>query len=170
MVSPKKPALNMAPRRKSKKATAPDADPEAETASQGTDPHSPPPTAGPSSSRLSIGSLPADVDFNVLSTILPNVSFETPSSDAILNCYRLILAQHEQLDSSSRDLEDLRAEAERKDVELDQALQDRESAVRELETSVDSVQNELNVVKRERDELGEISGLIYLHSILTVSL
>lgn len=145
----------MPPRRKTKKAAAADTDAEAEAASQGTSP--PPHDPGPSSqqSSFSISALPEDVDIHLLAEILPGVSFEAPSPEAIVNCYKLLLAQREQLDASSRDVEDLRALAEKKDVELDQALQDRESAVRDLETTVETVQSELNVIRKERDGFGE---------------
>jgi nucleoprotein TPR len=54
-------------------------------------------------------------------------------------------------------LEESRAEVERKDVELDQALQDRESSVSSLETQVKSLQEELVKVKEERNTLGKSS-------------
>ena len=47
-----------------------------------------------------------------------------------------------------------RAEIQRKDVELDQALQDRETATSELESTLETVQKELAQVKEERDTLG----------------
>jgi nucleoprotein TPR len=55
-------------------------------------------------------------------------SFETPSPDAVLSLYRFVVSQAVDLDGSLRDLEVSRAEVERKEIELDQALQDRESS------------------------------------------
>jgi nucleoprotein TPR len=64
------------------------------------------------------------------------ISFETLSPGAILSLYLFVVSQAVDLDLSLRDLEESRAEVERKDIELDQALQDRESPVSSLETPV----------------------------------
>ena len=72
--------------------------------------------------------------------LLPDFSFETPSPDAVVSLYRFVVSQAIDLDGSLRDLEESRAEVERKDIELDQALQDRESSVSSLETQVKSLQ------------------------------
>ncbi|KAI5123451.1 hypothetical protein M0805_008822 [Coniferiporia weirii] len=141
----------MPPRRKSKR-TAPPVEPDvdADNASQCTTRSTPPPH---STASFTVGPLLSDVDIGVLSNFFPDASFETPTPELIVQCYKLILNQGERLDVSAREIEEMRAEEERKDVEFDQALQDRENAVKELETSVDSVQNELNLAKAERDEL-----------------
>lgn len=138
-------------RRKSKKAPPAEAEVEADEASQSTGRQSPPPPP-----KFSLGPLPDDVRFTALATIIPNVSFESPSPETILTCYKLLIAQNEQIEANQRDLEELRAEGEKRDVELDQALQDRETAVRDLETSVESAQSELMQAKKEKDELGNL--------------
>ena len=98
--------------------------------------------------------IPDDLDFDYLSTILPDVSFETPSPDSILSLYRLVVTQAGSLETANLQLEESRAENERKDVELDQALQDRESSVSSLEVQVKGLQEELTKVKQDRDALG----------------
>ncbi|TDL22268.1 hypothetical protein BD410DRAFT_789007 [Rickenella mellea] len=138
-------------RRKSKRVAQPtvsEAEVDGDAASSGGRP-----SPGPGPSKFSLGSLPSDVSFTALSELLPDVSFESPSPETIIHCYKLVLEQHEQISNFQRDLEDLRAEAERKDVELDQALQDRESAVREMEGAVETAQNELKLAKLEKDEI-----------------
>ena len=110
--------------------------------------------ASPSKVEFSV-SIPDDLDLEYLSRLLPDVSYESPSPDAVLSLYRLIVTQAGDLDSALRDLEESRAENERKDVELDQALQDRESSVSSLDVQVKALQEELVRVKQERDTLGE---------------
>lgn len=97
--------------------------------------------------------VPEDIDFDVLATLLPDVDFEAPSPDAIVALYRLVVAQAAEGDHLQRALEETKAELQRKDVELDQALQDRESATRELETLSENVQSELRQVKQEKDHI-----------------
>ena len=99
-------------------------------------------------------SIPDDLDFDYLSKLLPDVSFETPSPDTILSLYRLVVTQAVNLESAFHDLEESRAENERKDVELDQALQDRESSASSLEAQVKGLQEELVKAKQDRDTLG----------------
>lgn len=98
--------------------------------------------------------IPDDIDVDALQNILPDTSLASPSSDAIVSLYRLLLAQVEENDATHRELEEAQAEGERKDVELDQALQDKESQAKEYEASFDTLQNELKEVKQERDQFG----------------
>jgi nucleoprotein TPR len=118
------------------------------------------PSAGLSKVEFSV-SIPDDFDLDYLSKFLPDVSFETPSPDAVLSLYRLVLSQAVDSEEALRELEELRAENERKDIELDQALQDRESSVSSLETQFKGLQEELVKVKQERDTLGESHALVF---------
>jgi chromosome segregation ATPase len=75
------------------------------------------------------------------------------------------------LDSALRDLEESRVENERKDVELDQTLQDRESSMSSLDVRVNALREELLRVKQERDTLGEskatlLNGRLFIPSLL----
>ncbi|TFK40767.1 hypothetical protein BDQ12DRAFT_679995 [Crucibulum laeve] len=99
--------------------------------------------------------LPEDVDEDVLSDLLPDINFASPSTESIVSLYRLLLGQASDLDAAQRELDEARAESEKKEIELDQALQDRESLTKELEGSVEAVHEELNQVKKERDQLAE---------------
>jgi nucleoprotein TPR len=98
-------------------------------------------------------SLPDDVDQDVLSQLFPQVDIASPSQDAIISFYRLLLAQHADLDATQRELDDARAEVEKKDIELDQALQDRESVSKEFEASLEAASDEMRQIKLERDQL-----------------
>jgi nucleoprotein TPR len=61
-----------------------------------------------------------------------------------LSLYRFVVSQAVELDFALRDVEESRAEVERKDIELDQVLQDRKSSVSSLEARVKSLQEERN--------------------------
>jgi nucleoprotein TPR len=144
----------MRTRRKSKQAAAaaaaaaePDNEPTGSVA----------PLGGPaSSSRVEFSvPVPDDIDLDYLSRLLPGFSFESPSADSILSLYRFVVSQAVDFDSSLRDLEESRSEVEKKDIELDQALQDRDSSVSFFETQIKSLQEELAKVKEERNTFGE---------------
>lgn len=99
--------------------------------------------------------MPEDIDLAALSNLLPDASITSPSPDAIIALYRLLLAQSSELETAQQELENAQAEAQRKDVELDQALQDRETGMKEMEAQVEAAQEELKKMKSERDELGK---------------
>ena len=102
-------------------------------------------------------SLPSDIDLDALSALIPGEPLEAPSEDTVLHLYRTLLAHATQVDVTTREIEELRAEAEKKEVELDQAYQDRENDKKELENLADNLQRELKTTKAERDELGMYS-------------
>lgn len=99
-------------------------------------------------------SLPSDIDIDALNALIPGESLESPNEDAVLRLYRTLLAHATQVDATTREVEELRAEAEKKEVELDQAYQDRENDKKELENITDNLQKELKTIKAERDEFG----------------
>jgi nucleoprotein TPR len=132
-------------RRKSKAAAAAAAA-QHEVASQDT------PSA--STSAAFTISLPSDIDLDALSALIPGEPLEAPTEDTVLHLYRTLLAHVTQVDATTREVEDLRAEAEKKEVELDQAHQDLENEQKRTETLEDNLQKELKSIKTERDELG----------------
>ncbi|TFK52180.1 hypothetical protein OE88DRAFT_1367940 [Heliocybe sulcata] len=130
--------------RRSKQTTAAESSDHAESASQ----------AGADDAGVTLAlKLPEDIDYDALSSILPDVPLTNPNPDAIVSFYRFLLAQVSELDAVQREVEELRAESERKDVELDQALQDKETAAKEADANVEAAQKELKQVKEERDQL-----------------
>lgn len=98
--------------------------------------------------------LPDDVDEEVLSNLLPETNLTSISAEDVVALYRLMVTQVVTVDVAERERDDVRAELERKDIELDQALQDKENASKELEASVEAWNEELSRVKGERDRLG----------------
>jgi nucleoprotein TPR len=116
-----------------------------------------------------------DVDVDALSKLIPEINLTSLSSDDILFIYQLLVSQLTSLDSAHRERDEARAETERKDVELDQALQDKESLTNDFEASVESVNKELQQVKQEREQLGSYSfsgtslSILLIHSFNTHS-
>lgn len=103
-------------------------------------------------------SIPSDIDLDALSGLIPGEPLEAPTEDTVLHLYRTLLAHVTQVDATTREVEELRAEAEKKEVELDQTYQDRENDKKDTEILVDNLQKELKSVKAERDELGAYSS------------
>ena len=101
-------------------------------------------------------SVPDDIDLAMLSNLLPDTSVTSPSPDAIISLYRILLAQQSELEETQHDLESARAEVEKKDVELDQALQDGETGIKEMEAQIETAREDLKKVKTERDKLGAL--------------
>lgn len=130
-------------RRKSKAAAA--------AAAQETATRENSPVAGPSTFAVTI---PEDVDFDALSSLLPDVNLANPAPEAIVTIYRLLLGQAADSDATQRELEEARAEMQRKEVELDQALQDHETSSSELESTIETLQKELGSVKQDKETLG----------------
>jgi nucleoprotein TPR len=135
-------------RRKSKAAAA------AAAAQQESPSHD---TPSASTSAAFTITIPSDTDLDALSDLIPGEPLEAPTEDTVLHLYRTLLAHVTQVDATTREVEELRAEAEKKEVELDQAYQDRENDKKEAEILVDNLQKELKSVKAERDELGAYS-------------
>lgn len=107
----------------------------------------------PAPPTLSVN-IPEDIDLDHLSSLLPDVNLSSPSPESLVLLYRVLLSHASDSESAHRELEEARADIQRKDVELDQALQDRETATSELESSAETLQKELSQVKEERDSLG----------------
>jgi hypothetical protein len=148
----------MKTRRKSsrKAAGAVDGDIDQEAVSSQVADESQPPSPSlpvpPSPNSIHI-SIPQDIPLESLSNLIPDTSLDAPTPEAILHVYRLIVAQAADLAGATSELEEARAQIVRKDVELDQALQDKESAVSELEKSVEVARNEFKRAVQQRDEL-----------------
>ena len=140
-------------RRKSKAAAAAAAAQQETTSSRNT--------PSPSALTAFTISLPSDIDLDALSGLIPGEPLDSPTEDTILHLYRTLLAHVTQLDATTHEVEELRAEAEKREVELDQGYQDRENDKKEMENLAENLQKELKTVKSERDEYGMYSGGLY---------
>ncbi|KAH6912687.1 hypothetical protein BKA70DRAFT_772156 [Coprinopsis sp. MPI-PUGE-AT-0042] len=100
-------------------------------------------------------SIPDELDQQHLAEILPEIpDLEQVTPDVVVFLYELVAKQYALLDQSQRELDDFKAENERKEVELEQAFLEKETLSKELENSVTSVQEELVQAKQARDKLG----------------
>jgi nucleoprotein TPR len=97
--------------------------------------------------------LPPDLDAGALAELLPDVSLDALTSDSALALFELVLAQATALDERQREADDARAELARRDVELEQAYQDRDVGARELETQLAETQRTLAETKTRHDAL-----------------
>jgi hypothetical protein len=105
-----------------------------------------------------------DIDMDHLSRLIPD-SFEGSSQDAVLSFYRLVVLQAVDLGSAYRVSEESRAEIERKDFDLNHALQDCESSISSLEIQVKPLQEELNTFG-ESESVSTLLGLPLLFSVI----
>lgn len=121
--------------------------------------------ANGSSSRVDF-SVPVldDIDMDHLPRLIPD-SFEGSSQDAVLSFYRLVVLQAVDLGSAYHVSEESRAEIERKDFDLNRALQDCESSISSLEIQVKPLQEELNTFG-ESESVSTLLGLPLLFSVI----
>ena len=142
-------------RRKTRKAAAAETDAEPENALQETG--TPPPQG---ILPFTIGPLLSDIDVHSLSEYFPDASLEAPTPELIIACYKVIMEQKDKLADYVEEIDNLKADADRKDVELDQALQDRERVSKELEDAVVGMQTELKSATEEKEQIGNYLSLI----------
>lgn len=125
----------------------------AKAAAQAAEAESQPSSPLPSQVAFTVD-IPDDIDTDVLSLLLPETDLESPSRDGIIALYRLVAAQAQENETTQREFENLKADIERRDIELDQAVQDKETAVSELESTLEKVRVELEQAKQEKEESG----------------
>jgi multidrug resistance efflux pump len=106
------------------------------------------------------------VNIDALAELLPEVSLENPTPEAIAECYRTLLEYHDTAVRSREEIDQLTSDLEKATLERDQALQDSESSKAELETTLETTQGELRQVKQEKMELSEylfLAILLYIN-------
>jgi nucleoprotein TPR len=99
--------------------------------------------------------MPADPDLEQLAELIPDIDPSTVTSENVLALYRLLVYYASDLSATQREFEQAQADGERKDVELEQALQDRETAQKEFQVTIEQQQAEVTQLKQERDQLGK---------------
>jgi hypothetical protein len=105
----------------------------------------------------SILSISPDFDIDYLTQHFPHIEDWTrPSAATISQVYTTLVEILKERDVAQESTERLQAELERKEVELDQSLQDRENETKELEASLESAKNERGAALEERDQLGAL--------------
>ncbi|KAG9002479.1 hypothetical protein FRB94_003839 [Tulasnella sp. JGI-2019a] len=99
-------------------------------------------------------SLPPDISEEQLYELIPEaMSLEQPTSETIVQLYRIVLELKEQNDVAAADMDDVRAEAQRKEVELDQALVDHQNETTQLNKILEQVSTQLKEAKSHNVEL-----------------
>lgn len=107
-----------------------------------------------------------DVDSVALSQLLPGLNPAAPSPDSIASLYKLVLSQASDLAATQRELDAATSLSDKREVELDQALQDRERLSQELDSKVDSFQQQLTKLQHEKEQLSRSRFNLYTAPIL----
>ncbi len=94
--------------------------------------------------------LPDDIDGDQILQLIPGISLLSPSPEDVIAVYKFLIEQTREVDSLNAQVEESNAASVRKDIELDQALQERDVQIRELESSA---QLNATQVEKLRDEL-----------------
>lgn len=111
-------------------------------------------TSAPAASTSFTVEIPLDVSEEQLLELLPDaMSLEEPSPETIAQLYRLVLELKEQGDSAVADVDEARAEYQRKEVELDQALMDYQMEKSTLTGKLEDVSGQLTKTQHEKAEL-----------------
>lgn len=143
----------MQTRRASKRlsSTAASNEGDTESSAMAIDPTDPPETS--SSTALAI-SLPEDIDVAAIQTLVPDFNIFKPTSESIIVLYRVLTQQASTLDEVLQDRDATRAEVQRLEVELDQAIQDQDVQSSQLRNDLEGVRSELVEVRRQKEQSG----------------
>lgn len=102
-------------------------------------------------------SLAPDIEPQAIQELVPDLNLNAVSAEDISRLLAFVVASATNLDTAQRAYEDAQAKLERQDVELDQALQDRETASNDLRKDIDELNTTLTHIKQERDQLGKFA-------------
>lgn len=97
---------------------------------------------------------PAEFPIDQIQQLLPNVSLTTPSPEAVVHALELLVDFAQRFEGISAELDESRAESQRKDVEIEQALADAEKDASQVKNELDVVKREVETLRKERAELG----------------
>src|ERR1700761_9596848 len=97
--------------------------------------------------------LPPEMDVDQLERLLPDVQVKQPNQHNILAVYNTLLEQSGTISTLNLELEELRSESIRKEVELDQTLQDQDVRFKDLEQSLNSKVAEIDGLREQIKQL-----------------
>jgi hypothetical protein len=103
--------------------------------------------------------IPRELDVSPLEELFPDIALKQPTSQTILMVYRSLLDHVQTIGSLNVRLEESRSENVRKEVELDQTLQEQDVRLKELEQSLSSRVAEVEHLKEENRQLCSLCGL-----------
>lgn len=113
--------------------------------------------------------IPSDISVDQLKQFLPeDAQLDSPTPEVIIQIYRLILDLHERSEVSATELDEFRADAQRKEVEMEQTLVDIQNEAATAKNEVEKVRKELMGVSAEKDSFGMI--LHPFHKLVLTSL
>jgi hypothetical protein len=112
----------------------------------GDDEH--PPDGDAATTTLTLA-LPSDIDPTQLADIIPDISLDNPSSEDVVSIYKLVLKQAADLDELSSQLEQANESSHRKDIELDQLLQERDVQMKDIESTLTTNTSEVDKLRAE---------------------
>jgi TolA-binding protein len=101
--------------------------------------------------------LPSDFDVDQLAEMFPNVQLRQPNSQTIAMVYKSLLEQSHSIHTLNLQIEEMRSENMRKEIELDQTLQEHDVRFKELEQNLSLKSSEVDSMKRQNEELCSLS-------------
>lgn len=114
--------------------------------------------------------LPSDISVDHIKQFLPeDASLESPTPDVIIQLYRLILDFSERAEASATELDEVRADAQRKEVEMEQTVVDVQNEAAKAKTDVERLSGELRSLAADKDALGMSFHPFYASSLPTRS-
>ncbi|KAG8914820.1 hypothetical protein FRC01_003900, partial [Tulasnella sp. 417] len=98
--------------------------------------------------------LPSDISVDHIKQFLPeDASLESPTPDVIIQLYRLILDFSERAEAAATELDEFRADAQRKEVEMEQTVVDVQSEAARAKTDVERLSGELRSLAADKDAI-----------------
>ncbi|KAG8987496.1 hypothetical protein FRB90_003320, partial [Tulasnella sp. 427] len=98
--------------------------------------------------------VPSDISVDQLKQFLPeDASLEAPTPDVIIQLYRLILDLNERAEATTTELDEFRADVQRKEVEMEQTVVDIQHETARAKNDVQRLNGELRSVASERDAI-----------------
>jgi nucleoprotein TPR len=97
--------------------------------------------------------LPDDMDFARLEELLPDNPLKQPTAQSTLVVYNYLLEQSREVQALNIQLEEMRSDSMRKEVELEQTMQEHELRFKELEESLSLKSNEAGTLKDQNKQL-----------------
>lgn len=124
--------------------------------------------AGGSTMELEL-ELPSDIDVDQLEELLPDVSPSKLTPDAAVQLYKFILDQARAINDLGVQLEQSQSESLKKEIELDQTLQDHDMRFKELDDALSSRSAEVERLNKEYEAIGELMAARAVPDLLTMS-
>lgn len=107
-------------------------------------------------SHLPLISIPPELPVDQLKLYFPeDASLEDPSPEMIVELYRIILQLNEKAEDSTAQVDELRAEAQKREIEMEQAAADQQGESNRLSEDLRRVSAEVTALRTEKVELGE---------------